>query len=334
MRQLGRLLCLGAVLLIAASSVSAQTIKMGTLVPAGSTWDRNLKILAADWARATDGQVRLKIYAGGRAGDEPDMLRKLRFNQLQAAGLSLSGMGQVFEGVLAPATPMLVQNNDELDYVLEKMRPLIEKEFEKKGFKILFWNKAGWAHFFSRDPIVYPSDLRPQKLWVMEGNVEESNAWKKLGFRAVTFETLDLMVQLQSGGLDALVSSPIIAAANQWFGIADNMAEFKWAPFYGAFIMNLRTWRRIPERYHEAILEAGRECGRRMDRDTAESNREALEVMRRYGLSINPTTPDAIEEWKEFVRRGLDVLVGDRFDISVYQLARKYIDEYRRDASR
>jgi hypothetical protein len=71
-----------------------------------------------------------------------------------------------------------------------------------------------------------------------------------------------------------------------------------------------------------------------MDRDTAESNREALEIMEKYGLSINPTPPDAIEEWKQFVRRGLDVLVGDRFDISVYQMAQKYVDEYRRDASR
>ena len=87
-----RLLAPLAALLLLAVPVMSQTIKMGTLVPSGSTWDTNLKILAADWAKATDGNVRLKIYAGGRAGDESDMLRKLRFNQLQAAGLSLSGM--------------------------------------------------------------------------------------------------------------------------------------------------------------------------------------------------------------------------------------------------
>ena len=33
------------------TSLSALTIKLGTLVPNGSPWDKNLKKLAAEWAR-------------------------------------------------------------------------------------------------------------------------------------------------------------------------------------------------------------------------------------------------------------------------------------------
>ncbi|HUV06622.1 MAG TPA: TRAP transporter substrate-binding protein DctP, partial [Spirochaetia bacterium] len=175
--------------------LSAQIIKMGTLVPGGSPWDQNLRILAADWDRITNGKVQLKIYAGGRAGDESDMLRKMRFNQLQAVGLSIGGLSQVYGGVLAPAIPMLVETEDELMYLLEKLMSVFLVEFEKKGFKILFWNLAGWAHFFSREPIVYPADLKKQKMWIMEGNTDESNTWKKLGFQAVTFTTMDMLIQ-------------------------------------------------------------------------------------------------------------------------------------------
>jgi TRAP-type C4-dicarboxylate transport system substrate-binding protein len=329
-RHTGKILIGVVIFLFLTITLSALTIKMGTLIPPGSPWDQNLKILAADWAKLTNGKVILKVYAGGRAGDEPDMLRKLRFNQLQAVGLTMVGLAQIFEGILSPAVPMMIENTDELYYVLNKMKPVIEEEFEKKGFKILFWNVAGWGHIFSRDAVVYPADLRPQKIWVMEGSTDETKAWKQLGFKAVNFSTMDMMVQLQSGGVDAFVSNPLIAASNQWFGIADNMTEFRWAPVYGAFVISRRIWDGIPEEFHEGMLEAGERCAQRMDLDTVKANEEAIEIMKKYGLVINSASRDAIEQWMQFIRRGLDLFVAGKFDIKYFYQAEEYVNEYRR----
>jgi TRAP-type C4-dicarboxylate transport system substrate-binding protein len=311
-------------------SAGALTIKMGTLVPPGSSWDQSLKKLAADWARLSNGQVVLKIYGGGRAGDEPDMLRKLRFNQLQAVGLTMVGLSQVFGGILAPAVPLMIQDADELRYVLDRMKPVIESEFEKKGFKVLFWNMAGWGHIYSRDPIVYPEDLKHQRIFVMEGNPKEAQAWKSLGFNPVAFNMMDMLIQLQSGGVDVFVSNPIMAAANQWFGVAKHMTSFRWAPIFGAFVISKKTWDRIPERYHEGMLEAARECALDMDVETVKANDEAVEIMKKYGLTVNEIPQDAVDQWKGFIQRGLDLFVGGRFDIEYFYQAERYVDEYRR----
>jgi TRAP-type C4-dicarboxylate transport system substrate-binding protein len=307
---------------------------MGTLVPNGSPWEQNLKKLAAEWAKISNGRVRLQIFAGGKAGDEPDMLRKMRFNQLQAAGLSVSGLAQIFGGVLAPAIPMLVRDFDELDYVLQKMRPTFEKEFEKKGFKILFWSKAGWAHFFSRDPVVSPEDLRKQKMWIMEGNDEEAITWQQLGFQTVRFATMDMLVQLQTGGVDVFVSSPLIAASNQWFSLADNMSALKWAPLYGAFVITTRTWNRIPDSIRDDLIEAGERYGRLMDEETINAGQEAVEIMKRYGLVVNGMTEDSAEEWKRFVERALRDFIGRKFDVALYSEAQRHVSDYRRNHGR
>jgi TRAP-type C4-dicarboxylate transport system substrate-binding protein len=329
--KVSRLFLICAIFMFAISTgISALTIKMGTLVPNGSPWEKNLKKLAADWARISNGRVQLKIFAGGRAGDEPDMLRKMRFNQLQAAGLSVSGLSQIFGGVLAPAIPLLVENFEELDYVLKKMRPTFEKEFEKKGFKILFWSKAGWARFFSRDPIVTPQDLKNQKLWIMEGNDEEANTWKRLGYKTARFATMDMMVQLQTGGVDVFVSNPLIAASNQWFGVANNMSDLNWAPLYGAFIITTRTWNRIPEELHSALIEAGEQCGFQMDQETINADDEAVDIMLKYGLVINKTTEDSRKEWELFVDKASRLLIGQKFEFELYYEAKKHVDDFRR----
>ncbi len=315
---------------LAVGALPALTIKLGTLVPPGSAWELNLKWLAAEWAKISKNRVVLKIYSGGRAGDEQDMLRKMRFNQLQAVGLSIAGLSQVHGAVLAPAIPMLVENEAELSFVLEKMKPALSKEFEKKGFKILFWNLAGWAYFFSRYPIVFPSDLKNQKMWVMAGNTDEANTWKRMGYRVVTFSTLDMLVQLQTGGVDAFVTSPIIAASNQWFGIAKNMSGFSWAPFYGAFLISTRTWNRIPKELHARLQEAAEQCSERMNKETKKANRDAIEVMEKYGLIINDTSEGAIEAWRDLAENGVSEFVGGKFEMKYYEQAKEYLDEYRK----
>jgi TRAP-type C4-dicarboxylate transport system substrate-binding protein len=57
-------LCLSCTL---SATVAAQTIKLGSLAPEGSPWDRALRRIAADWNAASDGRLRVKVFAGGIA---------------------------------------------------------------------------------------------------------------------------------------------------------------------------------------------------------------------------------------------------------------------------
>ena len=83
-------LVLAAAIQLPAGADSIQ-IKLGTVVPDGSLWHRALKQMGADWQQATEGRIRLVIYAGGVQGDQATMIRRMRFNQLQAAALTVGG---------------------------------------------------------------------------------------------------------------------------------------------------------------------------------------------------------------------------------------------------
>ena len=122
-----------ALLLFLVSPLFSLTIKLGTLVPPGSPWDLHLKKMIADWGRISGGKVILKAYTWGRAGDESDMLRKIRLGQLHAAGLSVVGLSQIYSGVLALASPLLVQSEEELDYLFSQMDEHLQQAFLEKG---------------------------------------------------------------------------------------------------------------------------------------------------------------------------------------------------------
>ncbi len=73
----------------------AQTIKLGTLAPKGSPWYNIFRDMAQAWKEASGGKIRFRIYPGGVAGDEPDMVRKIRIGQLHAAVLSGTGLSHI-----------------------------------------------------------------------------------------------------------------------------------------------------------------------------------------------------------------------------------------------
>ncbi len=322
--------CLCILLIILGSPVSALTIKLGSLVPAGSPWHNALKMLAVEWRSISGNRVNIKIYPGGIAGDEPDMLRKMRINQLQAAALTGVGLFRIVPDLLSIQLPLLIANDEELDYILKKMKPTFEREMERKGFKMIVWTMTGWAHFFSRYPVVTPEDLKRQKLNVPAGNEREILAMKKIGFHVVPLPVPDLLTGLQSGMVDAFFGTPLIAAAFQWFGPAKNMCALRWAPVIGGIVLSTRTWNKIPDHIKPGLMEAALKAERSLRIETKKVEEEALAVMKQHGLVIHPVSPAVEREWKQLMDQGLDLIMGKSISREIYAQVRGYLNDFRK----
>ena len=322
--------CIAAVLfaVLLAPAAPALTIKLGSLAPSGSPWELGLKRIAAEWERLSGGSITVRIYPGGVAGDEPDMVRKIRIGTLNAALITVSGLQGIFKGVKTLSYPLLLRNDDELSYVLDKMKPYFDTELSKRGFKPVAWGPGGWVYFFSRHPVVTPDDLRRQKLWVWSGDPDEIQAYQNAGFQTITLASTDLMTSLQGGMVDAVVTSPLVAASSQWFGIATNMCSLKLGPLWGAAIVSTRTWAEVPADLQPKLIESAQKILDALAPDLAKSDGEAISVMKRYGLKINVVPPQVEAEWAALLQKTFSGLVGKMYDRDAFQLATKYLDEY------
>jgi TRAP-type C4-dicarboxylate transport system substrate-binding protein len=311
-----------------ASSAGALTIKLGTLAPVGSPWDFALQKLAAQWSRLSQGSIRLRIYAGGVAGDESDMIRKMRIDELGAAGITVSGLQGIYKGFATLSYPLLIKDSGELDYVLNKMAPNFEQELEKRRFRAIMWSPGGWTYLFSRSPVVYPQDLKSQKLWVWSAGPDQIHAYQEAGFQTVTLAITDLMAFLQSGGVDALVTSPLLAASDQWFGMLRNMSTLKLAPLWGAVIVTEKIWSQVPVDLRPKLIEAAKKISTTLAPELAKADGQAIDAMEKYGLTVNPVTPKAEIEWGALLGKTFSSLIGTTYDKASFDQARKYLQEY------
>lgn len=313
---------LAAALGLCAPAAIAQTLKVGSLAPVGSSWDTTLKRITAEWARLSGGKVRIVTYPGGIVGDEPDMIRKMRIGQLQGAAMTAVGIGRIHPAVLSVGFPLLVRTDEEIDKLLERMSPDFESGIEASGYKLVAWSTSGWIYYYARKPVVRPDDLKAMKLWMWEGSdPNEMATWVSLGFQVVPLKATDVLIALQSGMIDAACVSPIAAAAYQWFALAPNMMDLKWSPLYGGLLLTRSAWQQIPADLRPALLKSAREIGLDMNAANRDNERQALDVMKSHGLQITRPTPQDAALWEAIVAEAAGRLVGRMIDKPAYDKA-------------
>ncbi len=312
----------------------AQTIKLGTLAPEGSPWYNIVRDMAEAWQTASGGTIRFRIYAGGVAGDEPDMVRKLRVGQLQAAALTGAGLATITPDVQALQMPMMFRSYAELDYVRQRFAPRLEEILEVKGFKVLTWGDAGWVHFFAQQPVVSPADLQPLKLFVWAGDTAYVEGWKDAGYRPVPLPATEIHTGLQSGLINVFVSTPLAALSFQWFGLAKHMTDLLWAPLVGALGITTQQWQALPDAVKPRLLHAAREAGERLQSEGRRLNDEAVIVMQQHGLVVHPVPADVAVQWEQSARAAYPKLVGRVVPSEAVAEVERLRNEYRALQSR
>ena len=279
------------------SASAAVTIKLGTLAPPDSYWNDVLMGLGDSWKKISNGEVEVKIYAGGTVGDDEGMIRKMRLNQLDAVAMSIGSIGRIYSGVEALSWPRLIRTTEEAQYVLNEMTPFLNQEMEKQGFVSPIWSFIGWTHFFSRTPVTSNADLLKQKLRVDDANVEEVRSWQSAGFDVVSLPIPEVMIGLQTSMIDAYVSSPAASAAFQWFGVAPHMHAMRFAPLFGGLVISKRSWSKIPQKYHAPFLEMAQHVADRLSQTALYVDGQALKIMQGFGLQVHASTPQMEEDW-------------------------------------
>jgi TRAP-type C4-dicarboxylate transport system substrate-binding protein len=271
----------------------------------------------------------MKIYGGGIAGDEPDMIRKMRINQIQAAAMTGSGLGKIDPDLLVYQLPFLTQNDEELDYLFEKLRPELEALLEAKGFTFLAIIKSGWLRFFAKQRVITPEDFQQLKFFVMEGSPEIDQAWKAMGFHIVPLPPNDAFAALQSGMVEVFSASPLTAAAMQWFALAPHMTDIYWTPLTAGLIISNRTWRLIPADLRPRLKDATQRALKDLEAEIMAVEDQALGIMKENGLVVHDIPQEALEEWEDLVEEGFDILIGDVISRELYEKARGIVAEYR-----
>ncbi len=331
---LGMLALGGCAALGLSSSVRAAEgpvkVRLGTLVSKGSSFYKHLQAMGEKWRPAPGGSVSLTIYPDGTMGGEADMVRRMRIGQLQAGTLTTVGLAEIEPGVSGLQNmPMMFRSLEEVDYIGEKLQPMLEKRLLEKGFIVLFWVDAGWVRFFSKEPVMRPDDLKKTKLFAWAGNADAVDIYKEAGFNPVALETVDILPSLQTGLITAVPVPPFVALASQIDGPAPHMLELNWAPLVGATVIGKKTWDSIPRAGQDVMMKAAVEAGRLIKEDNRRENVESVEAMKKRGLKVHSISPEIETEWRRASEVIYPKIRGRLVPADIFDEVVKLLKEYR-----
>ena len=314
---------------IGAAASGAVVIKIASIAPDRSPWDKALEKMANEWERLSNGSVQVKIYPGGIAGGEQDMIRKMRLGVLQGGVFSNMGLAKIDHSLTVISIPFLFHSREEFSAVFDQMKPTFEKLIQAKGFKLMFWTLAGWINFFSKSPVIEPEDLRKLKISVTADFPEIEQIWKGMNYEVVTGDS-DMMIQLQSGAVTALYLPPLIAASGQYFTLAPHMLSPSLAPLVGGLLLSDKAWASIPAELHQPFLDATVDAAKGLYDETMTLEADAVKMMKDNGLVVHDPPPGAMAKWRESAGKAVEGLLGSVFSKEIYDQVMGYVREYRK----
>jgi TRAP-type C4-dicarboxylate transport system substrate-binding protein len=221
------------------------------------------------------------------------------------------------------------EEND-MDFDMRDFLPLVDDDFRDKGFEVLIWSKSGWINFFSNKEILTPDDLKSTRLAVSPNNPEMTEAFKALDLNVIPLGMNDTLMGLQSGMIDSFYSIPMISAAYQWFALAKNMNPIDMSPVIGGILISERTWKRIPEKYHDDLKASMAAVEQEFFKEYSRLNEEALRIMKDNDLNVLNPSQEVEQIWRDYFKDSYKTLVNNNMiSEQIYQEMSQKLEAFR-----
>ncbi len=310
--------------------VCAETVvKLGTLAPKDSSYHKSLAAMGTAWSRIPGGAT-VRIYPGGTAGGEADMVMKMKVGQIDAALLTANGLAEIDPAVKSLLfVPMMFRSLDEVDFVTQRVGPKIEKRLRDKGFVVLFWADAGWVRFFSKTAVHDPEELKKTKLFTWSGDTQTFDIYKSAGFHPVALETNDILPMLRTGMITAVPSPPYVALATQMYTAAPNMIALDWAPLVGALVITERAWNRLTPAAQAAMTKTAAAAGVQIKKQNRTESEQAVAAMQKRGLQVYRPTPEIEARWRKVAEGCYPQIRGKVVPADFFDEVQRLLTEYR-----
>jgi TRAP-type C4-dicarboxylate transport system substrate-binding protein len=222
-------------------------IKFATVAPDGSIWVNYMRDLDKRLRSKSQGKIGFRIYAGGIAGDELDVLKKIRINQIHCAAFSGVGITEILPMWRIMDLPFLFRNTDEVKVVHRELDLLFKEEFRKKGFEYITWAEVGDVYLFSKKEIKNRNDFKGLKIWTWSGDPVSKKTFTMMGSIPISLSITDVTTAINTNMIDTVYAPPIGALSMQWNERMSHMTGFPIAHSTGAILISKEYFDNIPE---------------------------------------------------------------------------------------
>jgi len=292
-----------------ASADGPVVIRYASLAPPGSAFGKILKAWGRQFKKETEGRAEIRFYTGGSQGDERDFIRKIRAGQIDAAGITTTGMGMVVRPILVLTAPGLITEFDQLIHVRTQLRDRFEAMFHDAGFELLTWGDGGKNRLFSTESFARPEDLKSRRPWAWKDDPVFAGFLSAIGANAVRVGANEVYGGLQTRMIDTVPCSAIMAIAIQWYTKLNFMAKQNFNIIVGGSIIKQEVFNQLTPKDQEILLNTAERGARAMDKIVLRDDAKAYQTLVERGINVVDLSPHQAE-WDAISKKAREQLAG------------------------
>ena len=301
-------------------------IRYASLAPPSSAFGKILKAWGRTFKKETEGRAELRFYTGGSQGDERDFIRKIRAGQIDAAGITTTGLGMVVRPILVLTAPGLITEMEQLYHVRTALRSRFEEMFQEAGFELLTWGDGGKNRLFSAKPFAKPNDLKSMRPWAWKDDPVFAGYLGVIGANAVRVGANEVYGGLQTRMIDTVPSSCIMAVAIQWYTKLNYMAKQNLNILVGGSIVKHEVFAQLTPGDQKILLDTAERGARAMDKIVIRDDERAYQTLLSRGLIEVDLSPHKAE-WDAVAKTAREQLAGRVYSQSLLDQVAKLAAE-------
>lgn len=298
-----RTMLLALVLMLPWLAQAQTTLKIATQYPDGTMLVNHLKDAGKKIAERTEGRVKLKVYPGGVMGGDRAVQRKISIGQLHGAFAQTGAFAQLYSDSQVLNLPLAFDSYEEVDFVRERIDPVIRKGFEEKGLVTFGAVDGGFAYVMSVDPVSGVADLREQKLWLPANDTASATAAKVFELSPIMLNLGTVLTSLQTGAINAFAAPPAAALALQWHSRVKNLTDVPLLYTYGVLAISKKHFARVSAADQVVVTEILESSFQQMDAESRADNLKAFEAIQQQGIKLVNPSPEQMKEWKQYAQK-------------------------------
>lgn len=317
--------------LFSAAGLNAQTVvKFATLAPEGTAWMKTMRQFNDELGAKTQGRVKFKIYAGGVSGDEKDVARKIRLGQLQAAGFTGVGLGEIAPETRILDTPFLFKNTAEMDHIYKMLDADFRKIFEAKGYILLGWTEVGKVYMFANTPLTSPADLQKVKMWIWEGDPVAEATFSAMNIKPIPLSITDVMTSLQTGMINAVYNAPATVIPLQWYTKMKYVLSLPIATASGAVVISKKVFDSLSKEDQKVLLAVGDKHFKALTAVSRKDNERSLVTLKKENVTFtDPAGPEVIAAFEKMGEDARRALVGKLYTSELLEKIAAALKQFR-----
>lgn len=304
-------------------------LKVAVQIPRSQEVAIETKRYNDELAAMTNNAIQIRMYWGGTAGDDVDVLRKMRAGQIDGAPLSLELTSRFVRQALVLQSPRLFTNYKQVDAARAELTPAMTEEAYANGFKIMAWADVGRLRLFSKKPVETLADFRRMRPWLYMQSETLKEFYKAIGATGVPLGIGEVYGGLQTGMIDVVWSSALLAAVLNWHAATSYVSARGIGFIQIAFAFRRPAWDALPANVQEAMVQLSHKRSQKAQIEARKNDERVFQRLLERGQRAVPVKNEAdwIAAGVSLRKRMIGRIYTSELVAKAEQIAARYPDQ-------